>query len=749
MYQTIYVPVDNSRHSNRAVDSALALGKSFGSKLVGCHVYAARMHDYRFKQMEFTLPEEYLVEQELHRQRKIHDSLITMGLELVSDCYLEPMKAMCAEAGLDYEGKMMDGKHSVELVRDIADNPGYDLVVLGALGVGRTRDSQLGSVCNRIALECDRDVWVVKHLPRPDEAERDTILVGVDGSPKSFGALMTAVELGRRFGKRVEVVGVYDPYLHYAVFKGIVEVLTEKAAKVFRFEEQNQLHEEIIDTGLASIYQSHVNVAETMARQEGVEVGKTLLDGKPFQKILDHARKHEPWLLVLGRQGVHSPDGAGGLGSNSENLLRLVPCDVLLTTREVVPELDVKAEESIHWTPEALARMQRVPPQVLGIARTAILRLAIEQGHSVVSSDLVTEAMERFMPRRAAEANLRLAEALVLDRAKDEPVAICRSCGVAARSAQAVRCTVCGGSDFERVSAEVVARIIAEEGGVEEETTYDGRKIRWTQESRGALKAIGDMYQRRRAKARIEKAARIHKLDPIPLELARRFVEEEIGVLYSPSVQPESGEGAANGNARPAAGGNGRPAASELGSQGDLAPAAAPTDEAGEPADLRLLARDGKDVPFLSRLHWSDAALERILRVPAGFMRDRTQGRVEELAGARGVERVDRELVEEGIEQGKQMMEAMLTEQEAAAQPAASPDGGTAHTVAAPAAAGDASCPADAATREAAEAAGCPFGRAAGQGNAEALRSVMESYPLNEVSVVAEMERRRREMKGE
>ncbi len=65
MYQKIYVPVDNSGHSNRAIDQALGIGRSYGSKLVGCHVYAARMHDYRFKQMEYTLPEEYLVENEL------------------------------------------------------------------------------------------------------------------------------------------------------------------------------------------------------------------------------------------------------------------------------------------------------------------------------------------------------------------------------------------------------------------------------------------------------------------------------------------------------------------------------------------------------------------------------------------------------------------------------------------------------------------------------------------------------------
>ena len=65
---------------------------------MGCHVYAAKLHDYRFKQMEYTLPEEYLDEVELERQRKIHDSLITMGLKLISDSYLDGMSRHCDES---------------------------------------------------------------------------------------------------------------------------------------------------------------------------------------------------------------------------------------------------------------------------------------------------------------------------------------------------------------------------------------------------------------------------------------------------------------------------------------------------------------------------------------------------------------------------------------------------------------------------------------------------------------------------
>ena len=89
MFNKIYVPVDNSEHSMTSVELAIDLAKRFGSELVGCHAYAARMHDIRFKQMEFTLPEEYQVEEEMEKQRNIHDTLITMGLELISDSYLD------------------------------------------------------------------------------------------------------------------------------------------------------------------------------------------------------------------------------------------------------------------------------------------------------------------------------------------------------------------------------------------------------------------------------------------------------------------------------------------------------------------------------------------------------------------------------------------------------------------------------------------------------------------------------------
>jgi len=632
MYKSIYVPVDNSDHSNRAISCAVAMGKAFSAKLVGCHVYAAQLHDYRFRQMEYTLPEEYIDEVELERQRKIHDSLITMGLKLISDSYLDGMSRLCGESGLEFEPRMMDGKHHNEILKDLAGSK-HDLVVIGALGIGRARDSVIGSVCERVARQSDRDVWVVKHVPEAGEAERDTILVGVDGSPQSFGALMTALDLAREFGKKVEAIAVYDPYLHYSVFNGIVNVLTEQAAKVFRFEEQNQLHEEIIDTGLAQIYQSHLEVGARMASEAGVEIKKTLLDGKPFQKVLDHARKTNPWLLVLGRIGVHSPKDETGLGSNAENVLRAAPCDVLLSTRLEVPRLDVRAEETVRWTPEAEERMKHVPEQVKGIARTGVLRLALEKGHSVITSAVIDDAMDRFMPKSASARTKALAEAVALERAKSGPISMCRSCGVAATQSNAVKCTVCGATDFEVISQEMIEKIAAVEGGLQEETTYDGRKLRWSEDARKGLWTMKNAYQRRRVKARVEKRARMMKLDAITLDFARQVIEEETGAPLDIQVTGATGLALAMAGA---------------GSNGDGS------------SQAKLVARDDKKNPLISTFAWTDDAAQRVLRVPAGFMRNKTQERIEELARERTVSTIDLGLVEEGIEIGKKMMAEMI-----------------------------------------------------------------------------------------
>ena len=173
--------------------------------------------------------------------------------------------------------------------------------------------------------------------------------------------------------------------------------------------------------------------------------------------------------------------------------------------------------------------MTHVPEQVKGIARTGVLRLALEKGHSVITNAVIDEAMDRFMPKSASAATKALAEAVALERAKSGPVSMCRACGVTATQSGAVKCTVCGATDFEVISREMIEKIAAVEGGLQEETTYDGRKLRWSEDARKGLWTMKNAYQRRRVKARVEKRARMKKLDAITLEFARQVIEEETG----------------------------------------------------------------------------------------------------------------------------------------------------------------------------------------------------------------------------
>src|ERR671937_1843001 len=92
------------------------------------------------------------------------------------------------------------------------------------------------------------------------------------------------------------------------------------------------------------------------------------------------------------------------IGSNSDNLVRMAPVSVLLSSRTYVPPIDLQAEASVTWTDEAEQRMERVPAAFRAITRTAISRYAMERGHSIISSSIVNQAVSEVMPEHAARA---------------------------------------------------------------------------------------------------------------------------------------------------------------------------------------------------------------------------------------------------------------------------------------------------------------------------------------------------------
>jgi nucleotide-binding universal stress UspA family protein len=685
MYKTIYIPVDNSDHSNAAVDVGISLAKTFGAKIVGSHVYAAKMHDKRFKQMEAGLPEEYHDEKELDRQRQIHDSLITRGLQIITDSYLDYVAKKCSEANLPMERKSLEGRNWKVLVEDI-NTTGYDLVIMGSLGVGAVKESVIGSNTERVVRRVRHSDMLIIKQTQPMTGGK--IVVAVDGSPYSFGGLMTGIALGKAFNRPVEAISAFDPYFHYAAFHSIAGVLNEEAGKVFRFKEQEKLHEEIIDSGLAKIYQSHLDISRELAQAEQFDIKTTLLDGKVFEKIIQYVRKETPWLLIVGRIGVHSDEDMD-IGSNTENLLRSAPCNILVSSRKYVPPIDTQAEYTIAWTEEALRRMEKIPVFARGVAKTAIHRYAIEKGHTIISNSVVDAAVGHILPKGALEAMKALGgslDAAGIDRntmqadeavtkdlmgptlsrmmteiVEDKPKLsastqayldrmsqtyfVCGGCGYIGKGDTPVTCPVCGaaGDRFKQVDKTIFEAAAKAEGGLETDVAYDDVPMQWTKDAKEAIRAVPAGFQRRRAKAKIEKSARKLGMTTITLEFAAPMIKEAAAEDYTPIFSNRGAGTDAAASARLAALADDQ--ATTLGNghgKGHSASEAPVAEQA--PASFT----------------WTPEAQARLERAPAGFMRECTRALIEKHAERQGATTITLELANEGIEQAKGYMEEAM-----------------------------------------------------------------------------------------
>ncbi len=452
MYREVFVPVDNSPHSDWAVDRAIELAAASDGRLTGSHVYAARLHDIRFRQLETGLPAKFQTPEEIKRQRKVHDKLIEKGLQLISDSFLDQVEKRCAARGVPLVRQLLEGINYEELVKEVNRGAGqlpsligfdpniaanydggdkvrsdvrlgadgrivgedeeqadkvagssgrqYDILVIGAHGIGRQPLSQLGGVVARVARGVERDLLVVRN-DRPLTGGK--LLVCVDGSSYSYRAMQVGLELARQFKATLYACSAFDVEYHHAVFGNIKDVLSERASKVFKFEEQEELHNNIIDKGLLKLSQANLKRAEVMAQEfPDVELVTQILIGKPFQVVLQWAEEIQPSLLLLGRHGGHRITGTD-IGSQADNLLRLAPCSVLVTGTtgikpEDIPWIEEDGKAGLPWAPEAEVRILRVPPFAQGIARRAVEEYVMEHGAELVTNRWLDDAIRKLLP---------------------------------------------------------------------------------------------------------------------------------------------------------------------------------------------------------------------------------------------------------------------------------------------------------------------------------------------------------------
>ena len=626
-FDNMLVAVDCSDHSNAATEQAVALAQSWSAKLTGLHAYAAKLHDHRFKQMEGGLPEKYRKEEELEHQRDVHDDLITRGLELISDSYLDQTALACERAGVSFARLGHEGRN-YSVILDEARRGTYDLLVLGAQGLGAVQSGVVGTVCERVVRRTPIDTLIVKQLDR--KIGDGPILVALDGSHQSFGGLLTALELGRRFDAPVHALAVFDPYFHYVAFNRIADVISEQAGQVFRFKEQEKLHEEIIDSGLAKIYQAHLRIAESIAGKRGAEIDTTLKDGKPYDALLKHIAELRPSLLVMGKTGIHTDDELD-IGGTTQHLLRMAPCNLWISLRCHEPDVETAARETTSWTDEAEQRMERVPGFVRNMARMAILRYAQEHGHTVVTASIVETATAELMPGHAHRA---MQEIVAADDAgklgkRNESQRLSHPWSEAARSLlEAVEDSSLRGqlegraekaarrAKAAKVEAAHIQPLLPQADRPLPDTGQPKGAATWTAEAEARLERVPEGFMRDASRERIEGFADRGGHSVVTLEVveagltkARRAMEEAMR------------SGAQTG---------------------------APGEPGADGADPRKSERE---------MPWDPEAEAMLQRVPDGFMRNLTAQRTEARAQKLGHPRITREVVEEQFARWQQHSE--------------------------------------------------------------------------------------------
>jgi len=562
VYREIFVPVDNSQHSDWAVARAIELARRSGGRLTGNHVYAARLHDVRFRQLETGLPAQFQTPDEIKRQRKIHDKLIEKGLQLIADSFLDEFGKKCAAAGVGITRQLLEGINYEEIVNEVNRGAGrlpgligfdpnraagydggaktrgdvkvgangrlvaededqaarlvgssgrqYDLLAIGAHGLGRQPYSQLGGVVSRVLRGIERDVLLVRD-DRPLQGGR--FLVCVDGSSYSYMAMRAALELAQQFGASLYVCSAFDVEYHHVVFHNIKDVLSVQASKVFKFEEQEELHNNIIDKGLLKLCQANLKRAEVMAGQyPGVPLKTQILVGKPFQVVLQWAAEIEPTLLVLARHGAHRIEGTD-LGSQAENLVRLATCNVLLVGTvgvrpEDIPWIEEDGQAGLPWAPDAEVRILRVPPFAQGIARRAVeeyvLEHTLKDSLPVANGQLPTvtnkwldEAIQKLLPTHMQ---------LIMGIGTAEEIALAE-----VKAQEQLKATKVRGSDADPEPAAEVEVTCPVTGAVSTRARVATDPVVWTEEAWARLQAV-PLIARPLARNTVERFARNHAI---------------------------------------------------------------------------------------------------------------------------------------------------------------------------------------------------------------------------------------------
>jgi nucleotide-binding universal stress UspA family protein len=211
----------------------------------------------------------------------------------------------------------------------------------------------------------DKNFLVIK---RPLNFSNPRFVVCLDGSSSAIGALRMAKLFGDKYNAELHLIYVFDSALHKEVFGRLKESVINREGFSFNSKEQERIHDEFIDKGLARVGNMILEKAEREVFSEALSpppdsmvarpghsavsqglpiadawglVGddrtipriKKVLEGHIYKKICDYASEVNADLIFVGRTGRHFVEGMD-IGSVTENVMRFSPCSVFVASSE-------------------------------------------------------------------------------------------------------------------------------------------------------------------------------------------------------------------------------------------------------------------------------------------------------------------------------------------------------------------------------------------------------------------------------
>ena len=321
MWKEVLIPVDNSELSDQAIAIGIAISKHCKAKVVGMHAYDMSIHKKRFKVLMPHLQDEYQQREKREDLNVRHNDIMGLSFTQISASMIKVVEEKAAQENVAYEGKVFRGKHA-DTICDYTKSSPTDLIVLGATGQGNSRKT--GGCAKKVLRRIhDRDMLFVKN-----NETNGKVVVGIDGSRDSYTAMKRAINLAKCFDSKLVAVSIFDLKLHDVVFNSMKHVMEGEADQVFNSEKQEELHEQVIHSGIRKVYLENAEVAKKIAEEEGVEIETIVEPGRAEEKIVEIAIKENASFIVFSRLGLHKTEKSD-IGSIAEALFAESPCSLL------------------------------------------------------------------------------------------------------------------------------------------------------------------------------------------------------------------------------------------------------------------------------------------------------------------------------------------------------------------------------------------------------------------------------------